>query len=188
VSTPDALRQHLDSLTTFLDTPGVDLNAILDVLLDDITEAVPSFLGLELTITVGGASTTITTLPAQLAPGARASLMLPLTHLTDGAAPGDSLILFAEQPHSFTDLARVVRIKLVLDGTDLVDRHLPAPGAEDGGTTADESLGHRLINVGIGVLMDRGFPPQQAAQELARRAQGHGGDLAAAASELLESL
>lgn len=187
MSTPDALRQHLDSLTTYLDTPGVDLNAILDVLLDDITEAVPSFLGLELTITVGGASSTITTLPAHVAPDARTSLMLPLTHLTDGAAPDDSLILFAGEPHSFMDLARVVRVRLDLDDVNLLDRHLPT-GAQDGGTTADESLGHRLINVGIGVLMDRGFPPERAAQELARRAQGHGGNLAAAASELLESL
>lgn len=188
MSTPDALRQHLDILTGYVDTPGVDLNAILDVLLDDIAEAVPSFLGLELTITVSGSSTTITTLPAQLAADARTSLMLPLIHLTDGAAPGDSLVLFAGHPHSFTDLARVVRVKLDLDGADLLDRHLPAGADGDGGTTAEDFQDHRMINIGLGVLIDRGFPPEQAAQELARRALRHGGNLAAAAAELLESL
>ncbi|MFN8199347.1 MAG: hypothetical protein U0R72_13615 [Nakamurella multipartita] len=188
VSTPDALRQHLDILTAYLDTPGVDLNAILDVLLDDITEAVPSFLGLELTITVAGFSTTLTTLPAHLAPEARASLMLPLTHLTDGAAPDDSLILFAEHPRSFLDMARVVRTKLNLDDAGLVDRHLPPSVIHDGGTTADDFQDDRMINIGLGVLLDRGFPPEQAAAELARRARRHGGNLAAAAAELLDSL
>lgn len=188
MSTPDALRQHLDILTAYLDTPGVDLNAILDVLLDDITEAVPSFLGLELTITVAGFSTTLTTLPAHLAPEARASLMLPLTHLTEGAAPDDSLILFAEHPRSFLDMARVVRTKLNLDDAGLVDRHLPPSVIHDGGTTAADFQDDRMINIGLGVLLDRGFPPEQAAAELARRARRHGGNLAAAAAELLDSL
>ena len=44
------LSQQLGDLTLTLDDPGTDLKAILDVLCDDLTAAVPSFLGLTMTL------------------------------------------------------------------------------------------------------------------------------------------
>ena len=41
---PASLRAQLSELTDALDDPGTDLQAILDVLIDDLTLAVPSFL------------------------------------------------------------------------------------------------------------------------------------------------
>ncbi len=186
--TPDALRQHLDALTTYLDIPGADLNAILDVLLDDIVEAVPSFLGLRLTVTAGGGSTTIVTLGPHQATIVKASLLLPLQQFIDEAAPGDGMVLFAAQPGAFISLANATRELFGLDGQVLLDRHLPISGDPAIGTDGDTTEDLRLINIAIGVLMDRGYPPEQAHLELTRLAGGFHGSLAAAAQELLDSL
>ena len=43
---PASLSQQLSDLTDALDDPGTDLQAILALLVDDLTAAVPSFLGL----------------------------------------------------------------------------------------------------------------------------------------------
>ena len=185
---PDSLRQQLNALTTYLDIPGTDLHAILDVLIDDIAEAVPSFLGLRLTITAGGGSTTIATLQPHLALSARASLLLPLTQFTNEVAPGDGMVLFAAQPGAFTSLADAARELFGLDGQVQMDQHLPVSGDPVIGTDVDPTVDHRLINAAIGVLIDRGYPPELAPLELARRAGGSDGNLTAAARELLNSL
>jgi hypothetical protein len=44
-----------------------------------------------------------------------------------------------------------------------------------------------MINIAIGVLIDQGLAPEQARQELARRARRHHGNLTAAAAEVLDS-
>ena len=44
VSSP-ALTDQLDALTAALDDPGTDLQTILEVLVDDLSAAVSSFLG-----------------------------------------------------------------------------------------------------------------------------------------------
>ena len=185
---PDALRRHLNTLTTYLDIPGDDLHAILDVLIDDITEAVPSFLGLRLTITAGGGSTTIATLRPHQAPTAQASLLLPLEQFTREAVPGDGMVLFAAQPGAFTSLADAAREVFGLDGQVLLDQHLPISGDPVIRTDVDTTQDLRLINIAIGVLIDRGYPPDQARHELTRRAGGSQGGLTAAAQELLDSL
>ena len=180
-----ALRQYLDTLTTYLDIPGADLYAMLDVLIDDITAAVPTFLGLRLTTTAGGASTTITAVDRHPAPAARSSLLLPLHDIT-GAAPGDTMILYAAQPGAFGALATATRDTFNLDGQVRLDQHLPTAGpltALGQNSTEDP----RLVNIAIGILIDQGHPPEQARAELTGRAGGHD-NLTAAARELLDSL
>lgn len=185
---PDALRLYLNTLTTYLDMPGTDLSAILDVLIDDIAGAVPSFLGLRLTVTAGGGRTTIATAHRHPTTTAKASLLLPLEHLSPEAAPGDGMVLFAASPGAFAALAHATRRTFGLDGQIQVDEHLPdACGAvieTDAGITDDDL---RVINVAIGVLIDRGYPPERARGELGRRA-GLRGTLAGAARDLLDSL
>ena len=44
------MTQQLGDLTITLDDPGTDLKATLDVLSDDLTAAVPSYLGFTLTL------------------------------------------------------------------------------------------------------------------------------------------
>ena len=187
MSSPDALRQHLDTLTTYLDIPGADLNAMLDVLIDDITTAVPSFLGLRLTVTAGAAGTTITTLHPDLARTTQASLLLPLHQITH-AAPGDSLILYAAQPGAFTALATATRETFNLDGQIVLDPHLDTDADPLTPPVVSGADDPRLINNAIGVLIDHGYPTDHAHQELTRRARRHGTNLTTAAQKLLASL
>ena len=51
---PASLSAQLSELTDALDDPGTDLQAILAVLIDDVTAAVPSFLGLIMTLRLAG--------------------------------------------------------------------------------------------------------------------------------------
>jgi len=185
MDTPDALRRHLDALTDYLEIPGADLHAMLEVLNDDITEAVPSFLGLTASITAGGIGTTLTTLDPQRARTAKASVLLPLHQIT-AAAPGDNMILYAAQPGAFTTLATATREAFNLDGHVILDQHLPT--TSDTVTRQDviDTQDPQLINIAIGVLIDQGHPPENAHQELTRRATHHNNNLTAAAKELLD--
>ncbi len=156
------------------------------MLVDDIAEAVPSFLGLRLTIAAGGGST-IATLQPHLASGVRASLLLPLTQWTEEATSGDGMVLFAAEPGAFTSLADAAREVFGLDGQVQLDQHLRFSGDSVIGTVADPEDDLRLINIAIGVLIDRGYAPWRAQLELTRRAGGLRGNLTAAARELLDS-
>jgi len=193
VTTPDERRRHLDTLTSFLEIPGADLNAMLDVLLDDLVEAIPSFLGLRLTVSVDGVGTTITTLGPEPATDAAASLLVPLQRLAPSAEAGGGLILFAAHPGAFADLANDFS-----DGPDdggrlQLDGHLSTAYRSDGDAEArppgraGRRPDPRMINIAIGVLIDQGLAPEQARQELARRARRHHGNLTAAAAEVLDS-
>ncbi|HEY4993239.1 MAG TPA: hypothetical protein VII33_14290, partial [Nakamurella sp.] len=74
----DALTAQLNALTAALDDPGTDLETILDVLVDDLSAAVSSFLGLRMTLQLDGVPVTLTAMDAGLAVTAGASLTLPL--------------------------------------------------------------------------------------------------------------
>ena len=61
VDFPRDLPHQLDLLTDALEDPGTDLQAVVTVLVDDLTEAIPSLLGLNLTITLDGDMVTLST-------------------------------------------------------------------------------------------------------------------------------
>ena len=73
-----ALTDQLDALTAALDDPGTDLQAILDVLVDDLSAAVSSFLGLSDDAAVGVVARHPDRRRPGLALAAGASLALPL--------------------------------------------------------------------------------------------------------------
>ena len=64
-----------------MDDLGTDLQAILAVLIDDVTVAVPSFLGLRMTLHMAGEPVTVTAIGPTAARTARSSLHLPLDPL-----------------------------------------------------------------------------------------------------------
>lgn len=184
---PEFLRRHLDTLTTSLEIPGADLQAMLSVLIDDITTAVPSFLGLRMAITVGGVTTTFSTVDPDLSPeAAKASLLLPLAEMT--TVPTGTLILYAEQPGAFTSLAISTREAFQLDGHVVVDGHLSDEWHPTSQAVVGGSEDTSMINIAIGVLIDRGFPPDQASAELTRLAATHDESLAAASRRVLDNL
>jgi hypothetical protein len=119
----------------------------------------------------------------------RASLRAQITALEPGK-PGRQIVFLAERPQEFADFTastmpvnepRGYVYQLVVDG-DLDF----AIGLNDG-STVDNSAG-RVIDRAVGVLLDRGFPPAEAVQELQSRARASGVTLAEQAEIVMRSL
>jgi hypothetical protein len=173
VDIPHALTTDLAALTDALDDPGGDLQAMLDVLIDDLTTAVPSFIGLRMTVRTNETTVTIIAMDPQLTPTTRATLQLPLHQITGAAPMATVLLLYASEPRVFTELAALTRRVFDLVGEVVLDGHLPAaedPPAPSGISGLDDAA---LINMAIGVLIDQGYTPEQTCNELARRAAQH---------------
>lgn len=160
---PASLSQQLSDLTDALDDPGTDLQAILAVLIDDLTAAVPSFLGLAMTLRVDGESVALTAIEAGALRAARSSLQLPLDPMA-GAGPGSGVVFYARDADAFAELAADARRLHGVDGQVLLDRNLPDGGAVQPPVT-DPAQG-AVIHRAMGVLIERGLTPEQAAQEL----------------------
>lgn len=184
---PDDLEflQSLDQLTRDLDRPGADLHAMLSVLTDDITAAAPSFLGLRMTITVDEITTTVNAIDQQGHQSARASLLLPLHDITADGIVG-TVILFASELGAFDELATHARHAFNLDGQVVIDKHLPVDGKPVAARGVSGMDAASLVNIAIGFLIDQGHPPDEARQELIRRAAAHGGVRSAAAQEIID--
>ncbi len=160
-----ALTDQLDAL----DDPGTDLQTILDVLVDDLSAAVSSFLGLRMTLPSQGLPVILTAIDSCSALPARSSLALPLGSPA-GAGPGGTIVLYAANPGAFVDLAADLQRVHGLGGPVVLDGDLPGtcqPPTEPGVTGLTELS---VINRAIGVLITRGHPPGQARAELVRRA------------------
>ena len=163
-----ALTDELDSLTEALDDPGTDLLAVLDVLTDDVSAVIPSFLGLTMTLLLDGNPLTLTAVDEELTSSVKASLTLPLGALT--AAASGTVVLYAANPGAFVDLAEDSRRIFGLDGQVVIDAHLPslADPISPAGITGLDDLS--VINQAIGVLIELGRTPREAEAELRRRA------------------
>jgi hypothetical protein len=181
-----ALIEPLSDLTVALDDPGTDLQTILDVLCDDLSTAVSSFLGLTMTLQVDGVPVTLTAIDADLALAAGASLELPLKSLI-GAGTTGTVVFYARNPGSFVDLAADTERVCALSGRVLLDGHLPstADPPHQPGITGLADLG--VINLAVGVLITRGHTPAQAHVELRRQAAENLHSVAAAARHILAS-
>jgi hypothetical protein len=167
----DQLTAQLSALTAALDDPGTDLETILEVLVDDLSAAVSSFLGLRMTLQLDGCPLTLTTMDADLALTAGASLTLPVGRSTDGA-PGGTVVFYARHPGAFVDLAADLHRVHDLDCDVYLDGHLPSAGDQPcrSGITGLAELS--IVNQAIGVLITRGYTPAGAIAELGSRAAG----------------
>ena len=180
---PQPFTDHLDALSDALDGSGDDLRAILDVLIDDLKAAVPSFVGLSVTVDVDGHPLTV---QAMTSPSAGASMLLPLQPLT-GLSVGSHLIFYARHPGAFAELAADTRAVYGLDGDVVLDAHLPAP--ERSQPDGTDTLRQRSeIDQAIGVLIDQGHPPEHARTELYTRAAAAGCGVHDAARHILHQL
>ncbi len=179
------LSAQLGALTSALDEPGIDLQAVIAALTADVTAAVPSFLGLTMTLVLEGRSVTVMATDADLAAAAGASLRLPLEPLA-GAAPGSSVVFYAARPGAFVDLAADTCYAYGLTEDVVLDGHLTpqsrAVQAHPGVYGSDEM---RVINQAIGVLIEHGRLPDEAHEELLGRAARHGRCLPSVAKDLL---
>jgi len=160
---------------------------VLEVLVDDLTVAVPELLGLHLKILMAGDPISLSAGSPDALPAA--SLHVPLDKLSTADA-GSAITFYAGRPGAFVDLAADIRHAYGLDGDVIVDGHLdePLPIAADPTTmTGITGLSEfSVINQAIGVLIAQGQPTETARGELARRAEQAGTTLRVAAQQLID--
>lgn len=184
---PPELIEGLTLLSDALDDPGTDLEAILSVLTDDLVSAVPSYLGLIVTLHIDGNPVILSTLDGATSGQARASLMLSLLPVVP-AAPRGSVAFYSGAPGAFVGLAEDARWIFNLNGPPILDGHLT-----DGRSVAEPAgirglAAHTDINQAIGVLIEEGHSLAGAREELARRSARSGWSLPETALLLLDAI
>ena len=184
---PPELIEGLTLLSDALDDPVMDLEAILSVLTDDLVSAIPSYLGLIITLHIDGNPVIVSTLDSASNGRARASLLLPL--MPPGpAAAGGSVAFYSGTPGAFIELADDARWIFNLIGPPVLDGHLTVGrnGSDPAGMHG--LTAHTSINQAIGVLIEEGHSPAGARDELARRSASTGRTLPETALQLLDDL
>jgi hypothetical protein len=176
-----ALAADLGILTEALDAPGTDVRHSLHQLGVDAQAAVPTYLGLSMTVDGSDPPFTFTTLEDGAADDVRTSVRLTLPGDGDGrASPSVALTLYAETPGTFVDLTAG------RPSNDFaLDQHLSIPAGSDAGTYLPAAS---VINQAIGVLIGRGYTLGQAHSKLDTQADGAGTERHTAAQFILDTL
>jgi hypothetical protein len=179
------LAGELALLTEALDLPDAGVAETLTRLAADARNAVESYLGLSVAIAGHQATFDLIFLNTDVRPEQiTTSLLAPLAVATDGGDGSIALILYAETPGAFVDLAADLAWITGRPAQDFaLDEHRSLP------TNSTARLGElSSINQALGVLIERGSTPEQAQRELATRAATAGIELAAAAALVLAAL
>jgi hypothetical protein len=187
VDVPPELIEGLTLLSDALDDPVIDLEAILSVLTDDLVSAIPSYLGLIVTLHIDGNPVIVSTLDGATTGRARASLMLSLLPLVP-ATPAGSVAFFSGAAGAFVELAEDAKWIFNLSGPPILDGHLTDGRGNDEPAGIRGLAAHTNINQAIGVLIEEGHTPAGARQELARRSVRGGWSLPETALQLLDGV
>lgn len=160
-----ALTADLGILTAALAEPGADVAHSLRQLAADATAAVPTFLGLSVTVVHSDPPFTFTAFVEGTGTGdVRTSLRLALSGVGDAGLPAVVLVLYAGSPGTFVDLTADLAWLTGRPLSDFVlDRHLPAPADRYTATSLVEAS---VINQAIGALIGQGYTPEQAERHL----------------------
>ncbi len=165
---------------------GDRLTAGLGQLGRDLAVAVPSCLAVSIVLVRLGDEIVISMVASATNSAAvLASLAVPLS----AGEPGDLLVLRAGEAGAFLLLADDLDGLLGPGHRPIdVDRHLRMPPVGTSESLAVALADLRAVNQGIGVLLDRGFPPDAAHRELQRRAHDANTTVGVASRVLLASL
>jgi hypothetical protein len=159
--------------------------AALHRLAQAVTLAVPSCLSVTITLVRLGGDISVSTVSGAATPApALASLAVPLS-----AFPaGDLLVLRAGAAGAFLLLADDLS-GLLGPGRPPVelDKHLDRPPAPSSEEFAASLVDLSVVDQAVGVLVDRGLPPDAARRELWSRAGAAGTTVAAVSRDLLRS-
>jgi hypothetical protein len=182
-----ALAADLGILTAALDEPGADVLRSLHQLGVDAQAAVPTYLGLSVTVDGSDPRFTFTTLEDGTADDIRTSLRLMLPGVGDGrASPPVALVFYAGTPGTFVDLSADLAWVTGRPPSDFaLDQHLSVPVGSGTGTYLRTAS---VINQAIGVLIGRGHTPGQARRELDDQADSTGIDRPTIAQSILDTL
>ena len=180
-----AVAADLAALTDALDDPGVDLAMLLHQLVADAKFAVNTFVGLTVRVTISGQLSNLTVFEDGGSFGdIGASLLVPMHVMVDGtrAESAIDLVLYASAAGAFTDLAADLAW---LSGQDLaefaLDQHLVVIERDE----VDGLFARSLITQAIGMLIARGYTPEQAERQLDAHAARAGADRHIAARLIL---
>ena len=157
-----ALAADLGILTAARDEPGADVLHGLHQLAIDAQAAVPTYLGLSVTVDRNDPPFTFTTIADGAADNVRTSLRMTLpAHVGYGrASPSVALILYAETPGIFVDLTADLAWLTGRPPSDFaLDQAPERPCRPDAATYLRTAS---VINQAIGVLIGRGDTPRQA--------------------------
>jgi hypothetical protein len=182
------LAAELAALSAALDEPGSDLGLGLRQLAVAAASAVPSYLGLSVVVTQHDPAFTVTLLDdGESAGDIGASILLTWTsRANDDDVAGVAFVLYARTPGAFVDLAADVSWLTGSLPTEFVlDAHLGFPAEPD---TATPIAAASVINQAIGVLIGRGYTPEQAHRELDANAARDGTERVTAAQVILVGL
>jgi hypothetical protein len=174
-------------LTDTLDIDDVDLVSTFSLLTSDVAAAVSSYLGMSIRVRLPDGHLELTTLPDEdTTARIVTSLRIPAAVGTPPAGPSVVIVLFAEVPGAFVDLAADLAW---LTGRDLGDVSLDADLGDYVQVQPATSVRTRSsIDQAVGVLIGRGNTAEAALVELDALASLAGTDCYAAALELLDAL
>lgn len=183
-----ALAADLGILSQALDGGGADLADALRQLGADARRAVPSYLGLTVEVGPSGDALRLTAMEPFVDPGdVISSLLLPVSEFSvQGVGAQLVVILYAARSGAFVDLAADLSWLTGRPLTDFaIDGHVrvPVPPASGSGVR-----GASLINQAIGVLIGRGYTPEEADVELDTQALAAGHTRVDAANVILAGL
>ena len=173
---PSALEADLHLLSA-LSGQGEDIQDLLRAMFGDLKAAIPSAIGLSLTVRVSGQDVTVTTLndPGLVA----ASILFPLGSPDEGTC----IVFYAAIPGAFVDLAADLGWTTGLSQQIiLLDQHL-LPPVDGSAVTGLRELS--TINQAIGMLIGRGNSPESAWAELERHAERRGTTVQLVANEVI---
>ncbi|MCV7178948.1 hypothetical protein [Mycolicibacterium sphagni] len=187
MTTTAAMAASLKILTAALDDPSADIAHSVQQLALETAGAIPTYLGLSVLVPQTDSPLTITS----LALGAsdrdiRTSLRVLLPTTGTGGGHPVAVILYAAAPGAFVDLAADLAWLTGRPTTDFaLDQHLtitPEPDAVRQLQAVSD------INQAIGVLIGRGYTPQQAEWQLDSQGDKSRTDRHSAARRILDTI
>lgn len=177
------LAADLGLLSVAIQESGADLRAWLESFVRDLHGAIGSYVGLTLTMALDGQEIQFTVSEHLSAAGS--SLCIPLAAVAH-SDDGSTLVLYAEAPGAFVDMAADLAWALELDpSTLLVDEHLVVPAASNSVIGLRERA---MINQAVGVLIDHGHTLESAHDALRNHAEAESGTVYTSAVRILERL
>ncbi len=177
------LATDLKAFADAIGLPGADLTDSVRKLADGLRAAVPSWLGLTMTLVLDDLPLALTVLDESATPRRVAtSAALPLTAV-HGAGPGSSIVFYAGTAGAFVDFAADAAYEFGLELKDVaLDQHLTPPRETSGLTGLADATG---LNQAIGILIDQGHTPDEARTELSRLARHTRTGLSATAQQII---
>jgi hypothetical protein len=178
----------LTVLTEALDDPKADIGHSLQLMALYAAAAVPSYRGLSIDVAQSNPPLHILAVADRIVTGdTPTSLQFNMPGRGEPRSlPIVSIVLFADSPGAFVDLAADLSWLTARPPTDFVlDQHLTAAARP---TSEGQLREGSAINQAIGALIGRGYTPQQASIELSTQSANSSMDRHTAARRILAEI